>query len=68
MDEIVTEQSEGVLRVELNRPTKRNAMTSSMCLTLAEVFTDASNDEQTRSCSGTAPEIRFAQATISRAS
>ena len=30
MNEIVTEHSEGVLRIQLNRPTKRNAMTSSM--------------------------------------
>jgi enoyl-CoA hydratase/carnithine racemase len=48
MNEIVTEHTEGVLRVELNRPTKRNAMTSGMYLTLAEVFTEASNDERTR--------------------
>jgi hypothetical protein len=30
MDEIVTERSEGILRVELNRPDKMNAMNSSM--------------------------------------
>jgi enoyl-CoA hydratase/carnithine racemase len=48
MKEIITENSEGILRVALNRPTKRNAMTSSMYLTLAEVFTDAANDERTR--------------------
>ena len=35
MDEIVTEDSGSVLRVELNRPAKENAMTSSMYLTLA---------------------------------
>jgi enoyl-CoA hydratase/carnithine racemase len=48
MKEIITEHSEGILRVALNRPTKRNAMTSSMYVTLAEVFTDAANDERTR--------------------
>jgi enoyl-CoA hydratase/carnithine racemase len=48
MNEIITEQSEGVLRVALNRPTKKNAMTSRMYATLAEVFTDAANDERTR--------------------
>jgi enoyl-CoA hydratase/carnithine racemase len=48
MKEIIAEQSEGILRVALNRPTKRNAMTSSMYVTLAEVFTDAANDERTR--------------------
>jgi hypothetical protein len=31
MDEIITERSGSMLRVELNRPTKRNAMTSRMC-------------------------------------
>ena len=48
MNEIVTERSEGVLRVVLNRPTKRNAMTSSMYVTLANIFTEAAKDEQTR--------------------
>jgi enoyl-CoA hydratase/carnithine racemase len=48
MTEIITEHSEGILRVALNRPIKRNAMTSSMYVTLAEVFTDAANDEGTR--------------------
>ena len=48
MNEIVTEHSEGVLRIKLNRPSKRNAMTSCMYLTLADVFIDASKDERTR--------------------
>jgi enoyl-CoA hydratase/carnithine racemase len=48
MDEIITERSEGILRVELNRPKKRNAMTSSMYVTLADVFNDASKDERIR--------------------
>jgi enoyl-CoA hydratase/carnithine racemase len=48
MDEIITERSASVLRVELNRPAKRNAMTSSMYVTLAEIFTDAAKNEQTR--------------------
>ena len=48
MDDIVTECSEGILRVELNRPTKKNAMTSSMYVTLANVFNDASKDERIR--------------------
>jgi enoyl-CoA hydratase/carnithine racemase len=48
MSEIVTEHSEDVLRVELNRPAKRNAMTSHMYATLADIFTDAAQDEQTR--------------------
>jgi enoyl-CoA hydratase/carnithine racemase len=48
MEEIITEHSGSVLRVELNRPTKKNAMTSSMYITLANVFNDASKDERTR--------------------
>jgi len=48
MDDIITEHSGSVLRVELNRPTKRNAMTSSMYVRLADVFNDAAKDERTR--------------------
>ena len=48
MNEIVTEHSEGVLRIQLNRPAKRNAMTASMYVTLADVFIDAAKDEHTR--------------------
>src|ERR1700731_2078273 len=48
MDEIITERSEGILRVKLNRPSKRNAMTSRMYVTLADVFNDAAKDERTR--------------------
>ena len=48
MDEIITEHSGSILRVELNRPAKRNAMTSSMYTTLADVFNDAAKDERTR--------------------
>jgi enoyl-CoA hydratase/carnithine racemase len=48
MTEIVTEHSDGVLRVELNRPAKRNAMTMGMYMALADVFTAAAKDEGTR--------------------
>ena len=48
MDEIVTERLESVLRVQLNRPTKRNAMTSAMYLSLADIFNETANDENTR--------------------
>jgi len=48
MNDIVTERSEGLLRVELNRPEKRNAMTSSMYAKLAEIFNDAARDEHIR--------------------
>jgi enoyl-CoA hydratase/carnithine racemase len=48
MAEIITEHSGCILRVELNRPAKRNAMTSGMYATLADVFNDATKDESTR--------------------
>ena len=48
MDEIVTERAGSILRVQLNRPTKKNAMTSGMYVTLAGIFNDAAQDERTR--------------------
>ena len=48
MDDIVTEHSEGILRVELNRPAKKNAMTSGMYATLADIFNAAAKDESVR--------------------
>ena len=48
MDEIITDRSEGILRVELNRPAKKNAMTSGMYVTLADVFDEAAKDDRTR--------------------
>src|SRR6201992_3163304 len=48
MDDIVTEHAGSILRVQLNRPTKRNAMTSAMYLSLANIFNEAANDENTR--------------------
>jgi enoyl-CoA hydratase/carnithine racemase len=47
-DDVVTEYSEGILRVELNRPEKLNAMTSSMYTKLADIFNDATRDERIR--------------------
>src|SRR5246500_5264722 len=48
MDDIVTEHSGSILRVQLNRPTKRNAMTSAMYVALAGIFNGAANDENIR--------------------
>jgi enoyl-CoA hydratase/carnithine racemase len=47
-DDIITECSEGILRVELNRPKKLNAMTASMYMKLADIFNDAAKDERVR--------------------
>jgi enoyl-CoA hydratase/carnithine racemase len=48
MADIITEHSESILRVELNRPAKRNALTSGMYAALADIFNAAAKDESTR--------------------
>jgi enoyl-CoA hydratase/carnithine racemase len=48
MSDIITERSGSILRVQLNRPARKNAMTSSMYVTLADVLNDAAKDEQIR--------------------
>src|ERR1700742_3932200 len=48
MGDINTEHSGSILRVELNRPARKNAMTSQMYVTLADIFNDAAKDESTR--------------------
>ena len=48
MDEIVTERSERILRIQLNRPARKNAMTASMYVRLAGLLNDAAKDEGTR--------------------
>ena len=68
MDEIVTERSEGVLRVQLNRPAKKNALTSRMYVTLADTFNQAERTKASVSCSGMAQAILFQLATMSRTS
>jgi enoyl-CoA hydratase/carnithine racemase len=45
MSEILTERSDGVLRIIFNRPAKKNAMTSSMYLSMAEILNDAAKDD-----------------------
>jgi enoyl-CoA hydratase/carnithine racemase len=47
MADIITERSGSILRVELNRPAKRNAMTSAMYAALADIFNGAAKDERT---------------------
>src|ERR1700726_4195827 len=48
MDDIVTEHAGSILRIQLNRPKKLNAMTSAMYLSLAGIFNKAAKDENTR--------------------
>ena len=48
MSEILTERSGSILRITLNRPAKKNAMTSSMYLNMAEILNDATKDDEVR--------------------
>jgi len=48
MSDIVTERSHGILRVELNRPEKKNALTGGMYTRLADIFNGAAEDEEIR--------------------
>src|SRR6266436_5588583 len=48
MSEILTELSGSILRVTLNRPAKKNAMTAAMYLTMADVLNRAAQDDQIR--------------------
>src|SRR5262245_15520124 len=47
MSDIITERSNGILRVEFNRPEKKNAMTGAMYTRLADIFNEAAEDEET---------------------
>ncbi|HET6981167.1 MAG TPA: enoyl-CoA hydratase [Myxococcaceae bacterium] len=48
MSDIVTERSGNILSVQLNRPSKKNAITTEMYVTLADVLEAASRDDQVR--------------------
>jgi enoyl-CoA hydratase/carnithine racemase len=48
MDDIVTQHVGSILRIQLNRPTRRNAMTSAMYVALAGILNEAASDENTR--------------------
>jgi len=47
MSDIVTERSNGILRVQFNRPEKKNALTGAMYTRLAEIFNEANQDAET---------------------
>src|ERR1700750_1100687 len=46
MSDILTERSGNILSIQLNRPAKKNAMTSSMYITMAELLNGAAKDDQ----------------------
>lgn len=48
MSEIVSERSGSILRVQFNRPTKKNALTASMYTGLANLLNEAANDDHIR--------------------
>src|SRR3954447_4384020 len=48
MSDIITERSGHILRIQLNRPEKKNAMTVAMYITLADVLNAAAKDDQIR--------------------
>jgi len=48
MSDIITERSGHVLRIQLNRPTRKNAMTVAMYNTMADLLNGAAKDDQIR--------------------
>jgi enoyl-CoA hydratase/carnithine racemase len=48
MSDIITERSGNILRIQLNRPERKNAMTSAMYIELADLLNNAAKDEQVR--------------------
>ena len=48
MTDIVTERSGSILRVQFNRPSKKNAMTSAMYITMADLLNESAKDDRVR--------------------
>jgi enoyl-CoA hydratase/carnithine racemase len=48
MSDIVTERSGSILRIQFNRPAKKNAMTSTMYITMADLLNNAAKDDSVR--------------------
>ena len=48
MSDIITERSGNVLRIQLNRPSRKNAMTVTMDNTMADLLNDAAKDNEVR--------------------
>ena len=68
MTDIVTERSGSILRVQFNRPSKKNAMTSAMYITMADLLNAAAKITASEWCSGMAQETPSARATTWRIS
>ena len=48
MSDIITERSGNILRIQLNRPSRKNAMTVTMYNTMADLLNDAAKDNEVR--------------------
>jgi enoyl-CoA hydratase/carnithine racemase len=48
MSDIVTERSGSILRIQFNRPSKKNAMTSAMYVAMADILNAAAKDDGVR--------------------
>lgn len=48
MSDIITERTGSILRVTVNRPAKKNAMTSAMYIAMANAFNEAAKDDEIR--------------------
>ena len=48
MSDIVSERSGSILRVQFNRPAKKNAMTSAMYIAMADLLNNAAKDDSVR--------------------
>src|SRR6266487_3784163 len=48
MSDIITERSGYILRIQMNRPEKKNAMTLAMYITLADLLNNAAKDDLIR--------------------
>jgi enoyl-CoA hydratase/carnithine racemase len=48
MSDILTERSGSILRIQFNRPAKKNAMTAAMYIGLSNLFNDAAKDDHVR--------------------
>jgi enoyl-CoA hydratase/carnithine racemase len=48
MTDIVTERSGSILRIQFNRPSKKNAITSAMYITMADLLNNTAKDDSVR--------------------
>ena len=64
MSDIITERSGSVLEIQLNRPAKKNAITSGMYVGMALVLLQSNGRAGAMTLSASAPSLSPAQITI----